>query len=114
MAFEYRSWPISGTRGSSLTTYDDQLWAEEDEDVEASQASGSHVDSRISLSFAYRVPEAYQAAVTCTEQQPGDGYAWMARGHLAMELGATEDAIASFQRARRWGRADNVPAYVPE
>ena len=114
VVFEYRWWPISETRGSMVSTYDDQLWAEEDRMVELGRADRSDLDTQTALDAGYRIPEAYELAVTWTEEEPRFGHAWLIRGRFAMELGRAQDAITSYRQARRFGMADHVPAYVPE
>ncbi len=105
-----RYWPVARegilTREAKLTP---QVWAALDQQVQRATTPKQKTQT---LYYAYRWPEALQAARAWTKKEPKKAQAWRWLGRLLEVTGEPEDALVAYRKARRLSPSVELPRHI--
>ena len=110
--YENRAWPVLVKRGAKRTIYNAAKWKELDAAVDRTRDEVNPWEWLAALADAWRFKEAYVQSKELTEEYESQPVAWLWRGHMAMLLGHTKDALDSFQRSLALDPETPVPDYA--
>ncbi|MBN1910407.1 MAG: hypothetical protein JW818_11755 [Pirellulales bacterium] len=112
--YENRCWIVECHDGSDVTQYTPEMWKALDDQVEEYRKQGDPHMFISALCEAFRYAEAYAESKKLTKAHPDDANAWCWRGHTAIAVGKSVDALASYKKALDLDPGASVPEPMRE